>query len=53
MHRADSAHKTIRESEVSSLTERSQRIFVKALLRPPKPNDAAIAAVRRFKQEVR
>jgi uncharacterized protein (DUF1778 family) len=49
----DAAHRIIRESEVLSLAERSRRIFVEALLTPPKPNDAAIAAARRFKQEVR
>jgi uncharacterized protein (DUF1778 family) len=34
------------------LTERSRTILVEALLNPPKPNDAAIAAAKRLKQEV-
>jgi hypothetical protein len=34
------------------LTERSRNIFVEALINPPKPNEAAIAAAERFKQEV-
>jgi hypothetical protein len=33
------------------LTERSRKIFVEALTNPPKPNDAAIAAAKRFKLE--
>jgi uncharacterized protein (DUF1778 family) len=49
----DAAHRIIRESEVLTLAERSRKIFVEALLSPPKPNDAAIAAARRFKREVR
>ena len=49
----DAAHRIIRESELLTLSERSRKIFVQALLNPPKPNDAAIAAARRFKQEVR
>jgi len=49
----DAAHRIIRESELLTLSERSRKIFVEALLNPPKPNDGAIAAARRFKQEVR
>jgi uncharacterized protein (DUF1778 family) len=48
----DAAHRIIRESEVLTLAERSRKIFVEALLKPPRPNDAAIAAAKRFKQEV-
>jgi uncharacterized protein (DUF1778 family) len=48
----DAANPIIRESEVLTLAERSRNIFVEALLNPPKPNRAAIAAARRFKQEV-
>jgi uncharacterized protein (DUF1778 family) len=48
----DAANRIIRESEVLTLAERSRKIFVETLLNPPKPNDAAIAAVRRFRQEV-
>jgi uncharacterized protein (DUF1778 family) len=49
----DAAHRIIRESEVLTLSERSRKIFVEALLNPPQPNDAAITAARRFRQEVR
>ncbi len=49
----DAAHRIIRESEVLTLSERSRKIFVEALLNPPTPNDAAITAARRLKQEVR
>lgn len=48
----DAAHQIIRESEVLTLAERSRKVFVDALLNPPRPNTAATAAARRFKQEV-
>ena len=48
----DAAQRVIRESEVLTLAERSRTIFVEALLNPPKPNAAALAAARRFKREV-
>lgn len=48
----DAAHRIIRESETLTLAERSRKIFVETLLNPPKPNDAAIAAARRLRQEV-
>jgi hypothetical protein len=34
------------------LTERARKIFAEALTNPPKPNAAAIAAAKRFSQEV-
>jgi len=48
----DAAHRIIRESEGITLAERSRKIFVEGLLNPPRPNDAAMAAAKRFKQEV-
>ena len=48
----DAAHRIIRESETLTLAERSRKLFVETLLNPPKPNEAAIAAVRRFRQKV-
>ena len=48
----DAATQIIRESEVLALTGRSRKIFVDALMNPPKPNEKALAAVKRFKQEV-
>jgi uncharacterized protein (DUF1778 family) len=47
------AQKTARKSNVLTLGDRSRKIFVEALLNPPKPNGAAITAAKRFKQEVR
>jgi uncharacterized protein (DUF1778 family) len=49
----DAAHRIIREHEVLVLAEGSRKIFVEALLNPPKPNAAALAAAKRFKQVVR
>jgi hypothetical protein len=34
------------------LTERSRKIFVEALTDSPKPNDAAIAAAKRFSKRL-
>jgi uncharacterized protein (DUF1778 family) len=48
----DAALQTIRENEVLTLAESSRKIFVEALLNPPKPNESALAAARRFLQEV-
>ena len=48
----EAALKTIREHEVLTLNEEEKRIFVEALLNPPKPNEAALAAARRWKEEV-
>jgi uncharacterized protein (DUF1778 family) len=40
-----------REHEVLTLNARAKRVFVEALLNPPKPNAKAIAAARRLKEE--
>ncbi len=48
----EAALKTIREHEVLTLAEESRRIFVEALLRPPKPNAKLIAAARRLDREI-
>jgi uncharacterized protein (DUF1778 family) len=34
-----------------TLAERSRNIFVEALLNPPKPNEKAKAAAKRYKRE--
>jgi uncharacterized protein (DUF1778 family) len=47
----EAALNTIREHEVLSLNENARRVFVESLLNPPKPNERAIAAARRLKQE--
>lgn len=49
----EAALRTIREHEVLALTEKSRKVFVEALLNPPKPNAKAIAAARRFEREIR
>jgi uncharacterized protein (DUF1778 family) len=35
-----------------SLTAEARRVFIEALLNPPKPNEKAIAAARRLKEEI-
>ena len=47
----EAALQIIREHEVLTLNEKAKRIFVEALLNPPKPNARAIAAARRLKEE--
>jgi uncharacterized protein (DUF1778 family) len=49
----DAANKIIRENEILTLSERERQAFVQALVNPAPPNDAAIAAVRRYRREVR
>jgi len=49
----DAANKIIRENEILTLSERERQAFVQALMNPRRPNDAAIAAVRRYRREVR
>ena len=49
----DAANKIIREKETLTLSEREREAFVQALMNPAQPNDAAIAAVRRYRREVR
>lgn len=48
----EAARNTIREHEVLTLNEEARRVFVEALLNPPKPNARAIAAARRLKEEI-
>ena len=49
---SEAALKTIREYEQLQLSQESRKIFVEALLNPPKPTEKAIAAARRLKQEI-
>ena len=49
----DAATKIIRENETLTLSERERQSFVRAVMNPPRPNEAAIAAVRRYRREVR
>jgi uncharacterized protein (DUF1778 family) len=43
---------TIREHEVLSLNDEAKRVFVEALLNPPKPTEKAITAARRLQVEI-
>ena len=47
----EAALNTIREHHVLTLNDEARRIFVEALLNPPKPNERAAAAARRLKEE--
>jgi len=49
----DAANKIIQENETLTLSEREREAFVQALMNPSQPNDAAAAAVRRYRREVR
>lgn len=48
----EAALNTIRDYEELSLSQESRKVFVEALLNPPKPNEKAMAAVKRFKREI-
>lgn len=48
----EAALNIIREYEQITLAEKSRKVFVEALLSPPKPNEKALAAVNRFKREM-
>lgn len=48
----EAALNTIRDNEQLMLAEKSRKVFVEALLNPPKPKQRLKAAARRFKQEI-
>ncbi len=48
----EAALRTIREHEVLALAQNSRQRFVEALLSPPKPNEKALAAAKRLRQEL-
>lgn len=48
----DAANRILQENERLVLAGRSRKIFVDALLNPPKPNETALTAARRLKREV-
>jgi uncharacterized protein (DUF1778 family) len=48
----EAALKTIREHEVLTLNQESRKVFIEALLNPPKPNQKALAAAKRSKNEI-
>jgi uncharacterized protein (DUF1778 family) len=49
----DAAIRIIRERETLTLSERERRAFLQALLNPPRPNAAALAALQRYRRRVR
>jgi uncharacterized protein (DUF1778 family) len=42
-----------KRNAILTLTKHSRKVFVEALFNPPKPNERALAAVKRFRREVR
>lgn len=48
----EAALNTIREYELLTLNQESRKIFIEALLNPPKPNPKALAGAKRFKKEL-
>lgn len=48
----DAALQVIRENETLVLSERSRRVFVDLLLNSPKPNQKALVAAKRLRQEI-
>ena len=48
----EAAIRAIRESEALVLGEQSRKVFVDALLNPPRPNQKALSAAKRWKQEL-
>ena len=48
----EAALTAIREHEILTLSRRSREVFVEALLNPPAPNEKAIAAAKRFAEEI-
>lgn len=45
----EAATRAIREHEVLTLSERASRAFAELLLNPPRPNEKALAAAKRYK----
>jgi uncharacterized protein (DUF1778 family) len=46
------ASQVIREHETLKLVGKDRQIFIRALLKPPAPNDLLIKTVQRYKEEV-
>jgi uncharacterized protein (DUF1778 family) len=45
----EAATRAIREHEAMTLSERASRAFAEFLLNPPRPNEKALAAAKRYK----
>ena len=43
---------TIKDFEVLTLRDEARKVFVNAILNPPRPNEAARAAARRYKAQL-
>ena len=52
MSTQDAATRTIREHEVLTLAGRSRKVFIDALLSPPRPDAKAVAAAKRYLQKI-
>jgi uncharacterized protein (DUF1778 family) len=48
----EAAAETIRDYEILNLRDESRELFVRALLNPPEPNDAAKTAAARYKKRM-
>lgn len=48
----EAALNTIRDYERLTLSQASRKVFVEALLNPPKPTEKAMAAAKRFRREI-
>ena len=48
----EAAARAIQEHEALTLADRSRKIFVEALLHPPRPNRRALAAAKRYQHKI-
>lgn len=48
----EAATATIKESELLTLCDEARDVFVRAFLNPPMPNEAARAAVKRYRERL-
>jgi len=53
MSAQDAAARTLREHEVLVLNEQASKVFIDALLNPPKPSAKALAAVKHYRETIR
>jgi uncharacterized protein (DUF1778 family) len=48
----EAATRTITEFEMLNLQDEARELFVNAVLNPPAPNEAALAAARRYREDL-
>ena len=53
MSAQEAATRAIRDSEVLSLRDEARELFIKTILNPPAPNEAARSAAERYKKDLR